>query len=260
MRAKNLLAVAAVISMVPGAGAALGSDYDHVHLTAPDAKAAMEWYAEHMACEPFGRDDACRIGSVQLTFFNREPTGGSVGTGVDHIGFSFKDLDARMTGWKAASMTVLSDIREIEGLFKLAFVEDPWGTKIEVVEDHEDLGFHHIHLRSPNPTETLAWYHEIFGGEEDQMKGRLPGVRFGRVWLLASRQREGTPVETRGRSLDHLGFRYDDLDAAAAEISGKGVEFTMQPRDYTNPAGDEMRISFVVGPDRVRIELVQRPD
>lgn len=128
-----------------------------------------------------------------------------------------------------------------------------------MVEDLEDLGFHHIHLRSPNPSGTLAWYHEIFGGEEDQMKGRLPGVRFARIWLLASRQREGTPAATRGRALDHLGSRYDDLDAAAAEISGKGVEFTMQPRDYTNPIGEQMRISFVVGPDGVRIELVQRP-
>ena len=97
-----------------------------------------------------------------------------------------------MTAWKAANLNVLEDIREVDGLFKLAFVEDPWGTKIEVVEDHEDLGFHHLHLRSPDPEQTLAWYQNIFGGEFDQMKGRLDGVRYGRVWLLVSQPREGS--------------------------------------------------------------------
>lgn len=250
----------ALILLVPRPGTAQSSDYDHVHLTATNARAAVEWYGEHMGCAAFGRDDACRVGDVQITFFEREPTAGSVGSGVDHIGFSFEDLGARMASWKAADMTILSDIREIDGLFKLAFVEDPWGTKIEVVEDHEDLGFHHIHLRSPNPAETLAWYHEMFGGVEDQMKGRLSGIRFGRVWLLASQQREGEPEATQGRAMDHLGWRFGDLEAAADALRSKGVEFTMDPRPYTNPLGDEMLISFLVGPDGVLIEVVQRPE
>jgi len=239
----GLLATAA-LSGTPDAARA--ADYDHVHLTAPDAKAAVEWYVEHMGCELMGRDDACLVGDVQITFFEREPTAGSVGSGVDHIGFSFEDLETRIAGWKAAGLTVLRDIRDVEGLFKLAFLEDPWGTKIEVVEDHETLGFHHIHLKSPNPTETLAWYRDTFGGEDAQMKGRLPGARFGSVWLLASPLREGELAATRGRSLDHLGFRYPDLDAAAAAIEEKGIDFTMEPRPYTNPLGEEMKISFLV--------------
>lgn len=102
MRPKNLLACAAAISAAFGPSNAAASDYDHVHLAAPDAKAAVEWCVEHMSCETFGRDDACRIGGVQLTFFSREPSGGSVGTGVDHIGFSFEYLDARSKWWKTS--------------------------------------------------------------------------------------------------------------------------------------------------------------
>ena len=45
--------------------------------------------------------------------------------------------------------------------------------------------------------------------------------------------------------------------AAAEEIKGKGVEFQVEPRPFTNPLGQDMLISFVVGPDGVRIEIVQ---
>ncbi len=243
--------------LIPVAATAQSADYHHMHLVATNAQEGADWYMQHMGCEDFGRAGACQIGNVQLLFFERDPQGGSVGSAVDHIGVSFRDLGAKMADWKTAGVTVLEDIREIDGLFKLAFLEDPWGTKIEVVEDHEDLGFHHIHLRSPDPEATLAWYQNIFGGEADQMKGRLNGVRYGRVWLLVGRQAEGGLQPTQGRAIDHLGWGFADLDAAAAQIRSKGVEFQMEPRPYTNPLGQEMKISFVEGPDGVRIEIVQ---
>lgn len=252
-----LVLTVATIGLIPAAAAAQSADYHHIHLSAPNPQEAADWYMEHMGCEDFGRAGACQVGPVQLLFSEREPQGGSVGSGVDHIGFSFQDLGAKMTGWKAAGVNVTDDIREIDGLFKLAFVEDPWGTKIEVVEDHEDLGFHHLHLRSPNPDETLAWYQNVFGGTSDQMKGRLNGVRYGRVWLLVSALREGTLAPTQGRAIDHLGWGFSDLDAAAEEIRGKGIEFSMEPRPYTNVLGQDMKISFIMGPDDVRIEVVQ---
>ena len=43
----------------------------------------------------------------------------------------------------------------------------------------------------------------------------------------------------------------DDLQAAIAELEGKGAEFLMKPR------GGKGRIAFVKGPDSVGIELVQ---
>ena len=245
---------AALVVVPPTAGAA---EYHHVHLVATNAVEAAQWYTKHMGCVDFGREGACRVGQVQILFFERESKGGSVGTGVDHIGFSFRDLEDKMAAWKASDIKVLNDIREIDGLFKLAFVEDPWGTKIEVVEDHEDLGFHHIHLRSLDPDGTMAWYQNVFGGEPDQMKGRINGLRYGRVWLLVSRHQQGELQGTQGRAVDHLGWSFADLDEAAVDIKSKGIEFQLEPRPYTNPLGQEMKISFIEGPDGVRIEVVQ---
>ena len=263
MNAKHVLFAAVVAAFATGAGlpaAADAADYHHMHLTAPDAKAAAAWYIEHMGCEDFGREGACQVGTTQFIWFEREPTDVSVGSGVNHIGFSFRDLAAKMAGWQAAGLDIENSdepIRDIPGLFKLAFLSDPWGTRIEVVEDHEYLGFHHIHLSSPDPDGALAWYQNIFGGESDSLKGRLNGLRYGGTWLLVSRLREGTPAATQGRAIDHLGWGFPDLEAAASVIRSKGVDFQIEPRDYTDPLGQDMKISFVVSPDDVRIEIVQ---
>jgi len=239
--------------------AAAQADYHHMHLSAPDAAAAAAWYMEHMDCEDFGREGACQVGSTQIIWFgNRTDAGPSVGTGVNHIGFSFADLEAKMAAWQAAGLNIENPdapIRDVPGLFKLAFLTDPWGTRIEVVEDAEWPGFHHIHLSSPDPEGTIDWYANVFGGERDSLKGRIAGLRYGGVWLLAAR---ADAVDgTTGRAIDHLGFGFADLDAAAAEMKAKGAEFTMEPRDYTNPLGQRMKISFVTGPDDVSIEVVQ---
>ena len=45
--------------------------------------------------------------------------------------------------------------------------------------------------------------------------------------------------------------------AQRAEMKKKGVTFQTEPRPFTNAAGQNMKISFVVGPDDVRIEVVQ---
>jgi catechol 2,3-dioxygenase-like lactoylglutathione lyase family enzyme len=59
-------------------------------------------------------------------------------------------------------------------------------TKIEVVQDPELVGFHHVHLRVPDPAATLQWYQDMFGGERASLKGRIDGLRYGGVWLLAA--------------------------------------------------------------------------
>ena len=81
-----------------------------------------------------------------------------------------------------------------------------------------------------DPDNTLAWYQNIFGGETDSLKDRIDGLRYGGVWLLVSQLREGTLAATQGRALDHLVWGLPDLDAAADEIKGKGVDFPLAPR------------------------------
>jgi hypothetical protein len=57
---------------------------------------------------------------------------------------------------------------------------------------------------------------------------------------------------TQGRSFDHLGWKFTDLDGATTDLKNSGVSFTMEPTAFRN-----IRIAFVEGPDAVRIELVE---
>jgi catechol 2,3-dioxygenase-like lactoylglutathione lyase family enzyme len=206
------------------------------------------------------RKDAARCGKVQLLFYRRAPKGATEGTGMHHIGFSFLNLGEKMKALEAAGVKIVTPMRE--GKLKVGFVEDPWGTRIELVEDAESLGLYHVHLHTPDPAQTLKWYQSAFGGQ--LLKRKLTGVDgllYGTFWVLATKPAaHELPLQpTDGRAVDHLGFSFANLDASVAELKGKGVRFREEVRTVTNAIGETLKIAFIIGPDDVTIELVQPP-
>lgn len=229
--------------------------YHHLHLTATDAAQASAWYAEHMGGELAGDGQMVNYDGVLVIFFVKEDFPGSAGSSVDHIGFSFPDLAAKMKSFDAAGIKILSEVRDIQGKFKFAFIEDPWGTKIEVMQDPNLFGFHHIHLKNADPEATFDWYEAAFGGKREKFAGMLPALRYGSVWLLVQNSGGAEVAGTSGRAIDHLGWSFPDLDAAAVDLKAKGVTFTMEPRPFR-----DLKIAFIEGPGGVSIELVQPAD
>jgi predicted enzyme related to lactoylglutathione lyase len=225
--------------------------YDHMHLAADDRAAALAWYIEHMDAQPHPSGDRVLIGDVMIVFLEREASPRSEGSAVDHFGVSFPDLEAKMRAFEAAGVKVLNPIRDVPGLFKLAFIEDPWGTKIEVVEDPETPGLHHIHVNVPDPEQTFAWYAEHLGGVPASLKGRIDGLRFGDVWFLA-RQADAAPP-SRGRAIDHLGWLVADIETTFAELQRKGVTIVAAPRTING-----VQAGLVEDGNGVLIDLVQR--
>jgi catechol 2,3-dioxygenase-like lactoylglutathione lyase family enzyme len=195
------------------------------------------------------------LGETRLIFLKNDKGLPSTGSALDHIGFSFPDLDAKMKELEAAGVKIVTPAREVAGLFKLGFIEDPWGTRIEVVQDPDKLGLHHVHLRAPDTTATLAWYKEKFAGETAKLKDRLDGLRYGGVWLLVQRG-EATPSE--GHAIDHIGWRTTDLAAKAVELKGQNVKFTTEPRPLRLAGGATVNFAYIEGPAGAKIELVQR--
>ena len=233
--------------------------YDHIHLAATSSQEAVNWYVKHFGGEAarFLRStntdypiDRVMYGDIAVIFFERDPGEGSVGSGVDHFGFSMSNVDEVIAGAVADGGKQLGDLVEFAGM-QIGFIEDPWGTKIEIIDDPDLRGMHHLHLSSPDPESTLAWYAQNFGGELEQWKGALPSLNYGDIWLMVS-QANGEVAATQGRSFDHLGWKFADLTAAESELKSNGVEFTMDPREFRT-----IRIAFAQGPDDVRIELVE---
>mgnify|MGYP003956689595 CR=1 FL=1 len=86
-----LTVVAAGLLVTPGLARA--ADYHHVHITSASPAQGVAWYARHMGCEPLtDRSDAADCYGVEVVFVPQPTQGGSQGTGVDHIGFSFRDV------------------------------------------------------------------------------------------------------------------------------------------------------------------------
>jgi catechol 2,3-dioxygenase-like lactoylglutathione lyase family enzyme len=153
-----------------------------------------------------------------------------------------------------------SPIHTEPGLFKFAVVKDPWVTKIELVEDPEQVGFHHIHLFSADPPAALKWYQTAFGGKPARMKGRLDGLLYGKTWLLVTPPAvKGAALQpTEGRAIDHLAFSFADLDSAAAELKKKGIPLRQEPTTVSDPEGPGMKAAMIAGPDNILVEAVQR--
>jgi len=232
--------------------------YDHVHMAVPDPEAAAQWYHDHIGGEWVdGRTDRLLFGRTRIMFLRGQDRRPSEGGTIDHLGFSFPNLAAKLQEIEAAGATV-TPVREVEGLFPLSFATDPFGVRLELIQEPQHLGFHHIHLRSPDPAATLDWYEEMFGGVRLRMRGRLEGLLYpGNVWILVQRG-EGFP-STEG-VIDHIGWRSPETASNEARLERLGAEVTSQPRDMTLPNG-QIRFFYIAGPEGARVELVERqPD
>ena len=90
-------------------------------------------------------------GSTRLMFLRMANAQPSAGSAVDHLGFSVTDIDATFRQFEANGVKVVSPVRELPGIFKIGFVEDPWGTRREVGQDAELLGLDHLLRRGQDP-------------------------------------------------------------------------------------------------------------
>jgi catechol 2,3-dioxygenase-like lactoylglutathione lyase family enzyme len=257
-------ALAAIFAVQPGAQApAKTFPYDHIHL-AVDGAQGSAWYEKNFGGKRITEaPNRIMYGSTRLMFLGaRQNLQPSAGSAIDHIGFSVPDIDAKFKEFEANGVKIVQAPRDVPNLFKLGFVEDPWGTRIEVVQDAEMLGLHHIHMRAPNPEDTFTWLAQKFGGERKKLKGQLDAMfyrapGFSDMWILVQRG-EATP--SQGHAIDHIGWRSEgDLKATMDGLKERGADIATQPRPLTLPAGPPINFAYVNGPSGAYIEIVERP-
>jgi catechol 2,3-dioxygenase-like lactoylglutathione lyase family enzyme len=118
----------------------------------------------------------------------------------------------------------------------------------------------HIHLRSPDPDASAAFYVAMFDATitartEDGARLRV-SLSLGGLPTFIDR----VPPETAAPpappflGLEHIGLRVPDLDESAAALRAKGAEFTLEPTEI-RPG---IKIAFVQAPDGVRVEILER--
>jgi len=119
----------------------------------------------------------------------------------------------------------------------------------------------HIHLRCADPEATAQWFERMLGAEVirsmQQGKPRID-LKLGgaNIFIAPVTPGDGVnpPPTTPYQGLDHFGLTVKDIDAVAAEIKAKGVEFTRAPTTI-RPG---VRVCFIRGPQGISIELLER--
>ncbi len=225
----------------------------HIHLTVRDVDAAQKFFAM-LGGMPV------QNGPLQLIQFpgtfvmlrKAEPTGGTVGSTVDHFGFLVKDLQPWMAKWQAGGVKWEKGVRP-DG--KQGYITGPDEVKIEIIEDatiDAPIKMHHVHFFTAAPLETQAWYAKTFGakpGKRAQFDAAdLPGVN------LTFSKADTSVVGTKGRSLDHIGFEVKGLEAFIKKLEASGIKMD---RPYTKVQNTTTAIAFLTDPWGTYIELTE---
>ncbi len=263
---KLLLTAVALLSLVSPAAAQLavpneaGLTYGHVHLNVTDVELHKQLWTEHFGgvVTQKGSLIAVRLSGLLVALSSREPTGGSLGSGMDHFGFKVRSMEKFLAKWRAAGRSVDSEFTGSEGQAN-AYVTMPDGARLELQEDQMlpvEVAGYHIHFRAPEHEELLDWYLDVFGLEPRprgsiQTTTNVPGMN------LSFGNSNESLAPTRGRAIDHIGFEVDDLQALTEQLKAKGIELDLDFREIPDL---QLNIAYLTDPSGVRIELTEGYD
>lgn len=122
--------------------------------------------------------------------------------------------------------------------------------------------YDHIHHIAQDPVKTAEWYEKAFKMKRVSVQQRPDGRTSVELNLSNTRVLIISPLPTDKRNpdnprgyygLEHWGIRTDNLDEAVKDLKAMGVKFV---QDIT-VARPGVRISFLMAPDNVLIELLE---
>ncbi|HYM23229.1 MAG TPA: VOC family protein, partial [Vicinamibacterales bacterium] len=101
---------------------------DHIHLNVPDQAQAVQWYQQNFGGQATTEaPDRLMFGETRLIFLRNAKGQPSPGSALDHISFSYADIDAKLKELEASGVKIVAPARDVQGRFKFAMVDDPWG-------------------------------------------------------------------------------------------------------------------------------------
>jgi catechol 2,3-dioxygenase-like lactoylglutathione lyase family enzyme len=143
--------------------------------------------------------------------------------------------------------------------FANAYVIAPDGLRLEMQED-KSLGVkampNHIHFFTPDYVKLLDWYVDIFSLTK-RSRGRIATTAdAGTVNLSFGNSRTPT-LATKGRTIDHIGFEVDNLEAFISRLEAKGIKLDVPKREIADTG---LEYAFITDPNGTYIELTEGLD
>jgi catechol 2,3-dioxygenase-like lactoylglutathione lyase family enzyme len=118
---------------------------DHIHFWPVDTPAIQAWYERAFGGVPGKRPRVSTPGWVDCDFFpganfsftqQAQRLAPTAGRSLDHIGLEVKNLDALLKKLEGQGIRIDEGPRQSQNskAVRVAFVTDPWGTRIELTE------------------------------------------------------------------------------------------------------------------------------
>ena len=247
---------------------AAGVTLGQIHLIVKDVDAERRFFIDMMGGVPVVNDkiSMIQLPGVFVIISQGDPTGPSAGSIVNHFGVVIKDVAAYTAKWEANHLTI-DHVENPKG----GYVHSPSGLRIEFYEDPSlstPIAMNHFHffMAPERIPEVQAWYVNVFGGKASQRYCTsclthkrlietvdLPGTNFSLAPLPANSP--GTPVPTKGRQIDHIGFEVKNLKAFVEKAEASGIKFDEPYRAAKSSA--KVHIAFLTDPWGTRIELTE---
>src|SRR2546422_6162117 len=93
------------LAQLPAPNAA-GVSMGHLHLNVKDIDAAKSFFVDQLGATPvkLGNNEVMKFPGALVFLKKADPTGGTIGSVVEHVGFLVRDLNQCLTKWKANSV------------------------------------------------------------------------------------------------------------------------------------------------------------
>jgi catechol 2,3-dioxygenase-like lactoylglutathione lyase family enzyme len=237
-----------------------GMTMGHVHLNVRNLDAQRKFWVEQFGATILHRDrlSGVKLPGTLILFREQEPTGGSEGTVLDHLGLKVRNLAEALQRCRAAGFPVLREFKGSEG-FPNAYVMGPDDVKIELQEDtslKEVAASHHLHYYVSDPGSIRDWYVKTFsflaGKRGAHLAADLPGMN-----LSFQPFKPAPTTGTRGRAVDHIGFEVKNLEAFCKKLEASGVKLDVP---YRKIASLGIAVAFLTDPVGAYIELTEGLD
>lgn len=247
-----LLATAAAASAQLAPPNDRGVTMGHLHLNVSDIAAAKHFWVDVMGASPMklGDIEGVQVPGVIVLFKKATPTGPTIGSAVNHLGFSVQSLPLYASKLTAAGISFDANKNG-----KQLMVAGPEGLRIELTVDPElkvPIAHHHVHFFTTDVPKMQAWYAKTYGAIPGQraifQAADIPGAN------LSFTPVETAPLPTKGHSLDHVGFEVKHLEAFCKNLEASGVTFDVP---YRKVPALGISVAFFTDPWGVYTELTE---
>ena len=148
-------------------------------------------------------------------------------------------------------------------LLALSFVVAASPGRAQLLLKDAPIAYGHHHLNVTSIPADVKFF-ETLGGTQTTVAGRTI-MKFPNVLVLLREQKP--TAGTKGSSVDHIGFSVPDLRVMVDKVKAAGYRMVTKEEapsppwvaadDIATQAGRDVRIAFVMGPDDLKVEIVE---